>query len=93
MAPERFQHLLGLVGPLITKKPCRSREAITPQERLMVTLMYLAEGEAQQSQAFNFRMGKTTVSNIVRKTREAIWTALNPTYLKTPNSNPKSGRK
>ena len=87
MSPERFQHLLGLVGPLITKKRCCSREVITPQERLMVTLWYLAEGEAQQSQAFNFRMGKTTVSNIVRETCEAIWTALNQTYLKTPKSS------
>lgn len=87
MSPEWFQHLFGLVGPLITKKPCRSREVITPQERLMVTLRYLAEGEAQQSQAFNFRMGKTTVSNIVRETCEAIWTVLNPTYLKTPKSS------
>jgi len=87
MSPERFQHLLGLVGPLITKKTCRSREVITPQERLMVTLRYLAEGEAQQSQAFNFRMVKTTVPNIVRETCEAIWTAFNPTYLKTPKSS------
>lgn len=86
MSPERFQHLLGLVEPLITKKPCRSREVITPHERLMVTLRYLAEGEAQQSQAFNFRMGKATVSNIVRETCDAIWTALHSTYLKTPNS-------
>lgn len=84
MSRERFQHLLG---PLITKKPCRSREVITPQERLMVTLRYLAEGEAQQSQAFNFPMGKTIVSNIVRETCEAIWTALNLTYLKTPKSS------
>jgi len=31
-----------------------------------------AEGEAQQSQAFNFSIGKTTVPNIVRETCEAI---------------------
>ena len=84
MSPERFQHLLELVGPLITKKPCRSGEVITPQERLMVTLRYLAEGESQQSQSFNFRGGKATVSNIVRETCDAIWTAFHQTYLKTP---------
>ncbi|XP_046848020.1 putative nuclease HARBI1 [Xenia sp. Carnegie-2017] len=86
MSPERFHHLLELVGPLITKKPCRSRKVISPHERLMVTLRYLAEGEAQQSQSFNFRMGKATVSKIVRETCDTIWTALYQTYLKIPTS-------
>ena len=37
MSPERFDHLLTLVGPLIAKKPCRLRDPISPAERLMLT--------------------------------------------------------
>ena len=33
MSPERFEHLLTLVGPLIVKKPCRSRKTISEAER------------------------------------------------------------
>lgn len=87
MSPERFNHLLTLVGPLIAKKPCRSRNTITEAERLMVTLRYLATGEAQQTQAFYFRLGKATVSKIVRETCIALWEALNETYLKTPSTS------
>ena len=83
MSPERFNHLLILVGPLIAKKPCRSRNTFTEAERLMVTLRYLATGEAQETQAFCFRLGKATVSRIVRETCKALGEALNETYVKT----------
>ena len=36
--------------------------------------------------SFNFRIGRSTVSNIVRDTCEAIWVKLCPLYLKTPSS-------
>ena len=60
MSPERFEHLLKLVAPFIQKKKCRSREPISPAERLVITIRYLATGDSQQSQAFNFRIGKKT---------------------------------
>ncbi|XP_074627063.1 uncharacterized protein LOC141885084 [Acropora palmata] len=87
MSPERFNHLLILVGPLIAKKPCRSRNTFTEAERLMVTLRYLATGEAQQTQALCFRLGKATVSRIVRETCKALGEALNETYVKTPSTS------
>ena len=84
MSPERLEHLLSLVGPLITKKRCRSRDPISPEERLMITLRYLATGDSQQSQSFNFRVGRSTVCAIIKETCAAIWTALKDTYLKSP---------
>ena len=84
MSSERFEHLLTLVGPLIAKRPCRSRSVISEAERLMVTLRYLATGDSQQSHSFSFRMGRSTVSKIIRETCEAIWIALKVEYLKTP---------
>ena len=86
MSPERFENLLQLVGPYIKKKKCKTRESITPAERLTITIIYLASGDSPQSQSFNFRVGRTTVCNIARDTRRAIWLALNENYLKPPMS-------
>ena len=86
MSPERFDHLLGLVGPFIAKKHCRSRETIPPAEQLVITLRYLATGDAQQSQSFGFLAGRSTVCKIIRVTCNGIWKALNGTYLRAPAS-------
>ena len=42
MTQERFEHLLSLVGPRITKPNTTMREAISAAERLTLTLRYLA---------------------------------------------------
>lgn len=86
MSPERFEDLLTLVGQLIAKKPCRSSSSISEAERLMVTLRYLATGDSQQSQSFSFRIGRSTISNVLRETCEGIWLALKGQYLKTPST-------
>ena len=86
MSPERFQHLLTLVEPVIAKKPCRSQKPIPAAERLMVTLRYLATGDSQQSQSFTFRIGRATISHILRETLQAIWDALNKAYLAPPSN-------
>lgn len=84
MSPERLEHLLSLVGPLITKARCRGRHSIPPEEWLVITLRYLATGDSQQSQSFNSRVGRSTVCAIIKETCAAIWMALKDTYLKSP---------
>ncbi|XP_065665584.1 uncharacterized protein LOC136087008 [Hydra vulgaris] len=69
------------------KKSCRSRQTISPSERLTVTLRYLATGDSQQTQAFYFRLGRTTVCNIINETTKAIWNVLQPCYLKAPSTS------
>ena len=86
MSPERFEHLLSLVGPFVTKKKCKSREVISPQERLVLTLRFLATGDSQQSHAFNFRVGRATACHIIHETCSGIWKALHKTYLRTPKN-------
>ena len=86
MSPERFEHLLSIVAPLIRKKPCNSRTPISPQERLILTLRFLASGDSQQSLSFAFRLGKATVSKAIFETTQAIWIALKNNYLQCPSS-------
>ena len=46
MSPQRFDHLLSLVGPLVKRQDTRYREAIPPDERLAITLRYLVTGDS-----------------------------------------------
>ena len=83
MTPNRFEHLLTLVGPLIQKETTRFREPISAPQRLALTLCYLATGESQQSLSLSYRIGKATVSKIVSETSSSIYNALNNPYLKS----------
>ena len=58
MSPDRFEHLLSLVGPIITKNDTRMRKAIGPAEQLSLTLHYLACGDSQQSNSFVYIIGR-----------------------------------
>lgn len=86
MSPECFEDLLTLVNLFIAKKPCRLRNSISEAQRLMVTLRYLATGDFQQSHSCLFRIGKSTISNLLRETCEAIWHALKEKYLNVPST-------
>ncbi len=86
MSPERCDDIIQRVAPLLKARQCRTRESISPAERITLTLRYLASGDSQQSMAFNFRLGRTTVCNIIQETCEAIWIALNQDFLPSPQS-------
>lgn len=45
MSPERFKHLVMITKPYLTKR-CWNRIPIEPEQRLAITLRYLASGEA-----------------------------------------------
>ena len=86
MSPERFDHLLALVGPKIAKKDTSFRKSISAAERLALTLRFLATGDAQQSLSYSFRIGKATVSKIISETCDAIYTSLAENYLSPPTT-------
>ena len=87
MTPERFDHLLSLVRPKIEKLDTNFRKAIRAETRLALTLRFLASGESQQSLSYSFRVGRTTVSQIVSETCAAIFDSLKEPYLKCPKSS------
>lgn len=85
MSPKRFKHLLTMVKSELEKDSQR-REVITAAERLAICLRYLATGYSQQTQSFNFRIGRSTVSKIVNEVCAALWDKLSPEYLKMPST-------
>ena len=76
MSKERFDHLLSLVCDKITKKNMKMREAITAEERLVITLRYLSSGMSQQILCYNFRVGRPTVSRIFSEVCAALYNVL-----------------
>ena len=60
------------------------RDSIKPDERLAIALRYLATGESFQSLHFQFRVGRTSIAEIVIEVCSAIIDVLGPEFLKTP---------
>lgn len=80
-----FKHLVDLLKPRLQKfNPFRL--PLTPQEKIAVTLRYLATGETYESLQFGFRMAANTICKVIPETCDAIIGLLGPIYLKTPNS-------
>ncbi|XP_067616761.1 putative nuclease HARBI1 isoform X2 [Eurosta solidaginis] len=80
MTHPTFNKLLQLVSrPL--RKP---KQKIYPEERLSVTLQYLAQGSSMQTIAAKYNFEKKTVRLIVLETCEVIWRILSTKYVAQP---------
>ncbi|XP_046862581.1 uncharacterized protein LOC124456087 [Xenia sp. Carnegie-2017] len=70
---------------MIRKKETKMREPISVDQRLLVTLRYLATGDAHTTIAANYRMSSTTVGRIIYETCNALWDKLKEMgFMKTP---------
>lgn len=84
MTPERYDHLLSLVDERLKKYSLR--DPVSPNERLMITLVFLATGESQVQLSFRFRRGRATICKVLSETCSVLWDVLCPKYLRIPNS-------
>jgi len=65
MSQEDFEHLVSLLSPKIAKQTTHFREPIPVNERLAVTLRFLATGESYTSLQYVFKISKQCISLIV----------------------------
>ena len=77
--------MIEKVHPFITKQAIKFRTAIPAEERLAITL-YLATGETYESSMYQFRIHRTTISQIIQEICSAIWKVLQPGCMKQPSS-------
>ena len=85
MLPNQFDYSHNLVRPLIQNAD-KNRDSIGSDERLALTIRYLASGDSHRSLSFSYRIGLTTVHRIISETCLALWKALlEMKYLKAPN--------
>ena len=72
MTPATYERLLSFTAPFLLRSSLR-REAISPSERLAVTLRYLVTGSSQIHIATSFRISPTSMGRIIAETCKVIW--------------------
>ncbi|XP_045121513.1 uncharacterized protein LOC123510410 [Portunus trituberculatus] len=81
---HQFQELLAQVTPLIKKEDTNMRQAVTPYERLLLTLHHLATGGSYRSLSCQFRISHNLISAITPSVCRAIYQVLQPKYMCLP---------
>ncbi|GBN13464.1 hypothetical protein AVEN_263388-1 [Araneus ventricosus] len=71
-----FETLLSKVEDSIRKSDTVMQNCISAEEKLAVTLRYLASGNSIRSLHFEFLLGRSTISSIIRETCTAIWSLM-----------------
>ncbi|KAM7309617.1 uncharacterized protein ISCGN_006618 [Ixodes scapularis] len=83
---EQFLQLLSRVGPRIARQDTVMRRAIPPETRLQVTLRYLATGESHHSLSRQFRLGHSSVNDLIHETCTALYEELKEDFIRTPKT-------
>ncbi|KYN22457.1 hypothetical protein ALC57_05142 [Trachymyrmex cornetzi] len=83
MSKTQFEDLLTLIGSQITKQTF-IREPISPDQRLFLTLRYLASGDSMMSLKYQYYVAQSTITNIIKETCNVLWSMLMPIVLKVP---------
>ena len=97
MTKNQFALLVEKVSPLIQKKDQPQavspvRATIQPDERLAVTLRFLATGETFHSLEYSFRISRQTISSIVSETSRALYKVGRPNFVLFLGSSMITGR-
>ena len=86
MDEDTYVDLLSRVSPFITYEDTNMRKAITPHERLSVTLRYLATGRSLNDLKYSAIISTSSLSAIIPETCAAIYKVLHKDYLKVMNN-------
>ena len=89
MAVGDFEFILGKISQLISLRQMSNfggHLPIMPDERLALTLRYIATEESFQSLSFQFRIPLNAVSYIIKGCCNALVDELVPVFVKTPSS-------
>ncbi|CAH1996210.1 unnamed protein product [Acanthoscelides obtectus] len=81
MSVNSFDELLQGIGSKITYLNTKWRNSVAPEQRLSVTLRYLATGNSFNSLHFKYLLGATTVREIVKDICEQIWICVHPEFM------------
>ena len=73
-----------MVEPLIKMKKTCMRQPIPAEERLAITLRFLATGETSDLLMYQFRVHRITIAKIVLEVCQAIYQVFMPTYMIFP---------
>ncbi|XP_065067641.1 uncharacterized protein LOC135693179 [Rhopilema esculentum] len=86
MNTTTFEELLFKVRPYNEGQTTHMRQPISAEEKLAVTLRFLATGETYQSLKYQFRIHNSTISLFVPKVCQVIYDVLKDDYFSVPSS-------
>ena len=72
--------------PPLTNQSTSKRQPITTEEYLSVTLRFLATGESFASLGYQFRISRSTLSQMIPFVCKVIYNVLKPDVLKCPST-------
>lgn len=72
LTSSQFEYLLNIVGHRISKKDTNYRKAITPVDRLSITLKYLSSGNSFNSLCDVFKVSPQLISSIIPEVCHAL---------------------
>ena len=75
--------------PRITKKTTRFRLPISPEEKLAITLQFLATGETYKSLIYQYRVNEVSISRSVPEVCQVIIESFLEEYMSLPDSKEK----
>ena len=84
MSKESFMKLCDKVKPFLQKQSTNMRSAIDVEKQLAVTLYYLSDEGRYRKVVNAFGIGKSTVSETVRRVCRCISIVLGPNYIRLP---------
>lgn len=82
MSADVFDKLLKLVGPYIQKQNTQMRDSIPAEERLIVTLRFLATGRSYECLKFSSGISPQSLGRIIPETCRVIYEVLQKEYMK-----------
>lgn len=85
MDSEAYYLLLNKIKHKITKQDNIMRQSIGVEARLAATLRYLATGRSFEDLKYSTGISAPSLSKIIPETCRAIYTSLQPDYLKVGN--------
>ncbi|KAM4037620.1 uncharacterized protein ACNLHF_016137 isoform 2-T2 [Anomaloglossus baeobatrachus] len=85
MSVQTFDKLLEELRPGLTFMNTCMRLCISAEERLLITLRFLATGMSFSDLHLHFLVGTSTISSIVHSTCQQIWSRLKRTAMPDPS--------
>ena len=86
MDEKTYMELLFMVSPFIEKKDTYMRKAISPHEKLLATLRFLATGRSYEDMKFSTLISAQSLGHIIPETCRAIIQALQQEFMKVRNT-------
>lgn len=72
MSNNDLENLLNMVAPSIAKLDTNYRQSISPKNRLLITLRFLASGDSYQSLVLTFKVSQPSISCIIPEVCSAL---------------------